>query len=247
MKHFNGKTLIKLSMVFFFVVSILGCSTSIEKVTIDSKYLTLDINQEETLKITIEPSDSELELSDFHSSPSDIIKVKDFKDNQLTIQSLTKEGTATIVYKNDNLESNTVTIQVIDKQAVALAEAKKQEELEKQKAEETKKQEEAAKQKAEEDKKKEEAAKKKAEETKKAEQQNQTTNKTRSSQSSTSKKSSSSQSTPSTTKDIGGSVYIPKTGKKYHSNPNCSNMKNPTKTSLSDAKSRGYTACKKCY
>lgn len=238
MKYFNGKTLIKLSMIFFFVVSILGCSTSIEKVTIDSKDLTLDINQNETLKITIEPSDSELELSDFHSSHSDIIKVKDFKDNQLTIQSLTKEGTATIVYKNDDLESNTVTIQVIDKQAVALAEAKKQEEAAKQKAEEEKKKEEA-KQKAEEEKKKEEAAKQKTEEAKKNEQQKQTT---------TSKKStSSSQSTTSTTKDVGGTVYIPKTGKKYHSNPNCSNMKNPRQVSLSDAKSKGYTACKKCY
>lgn len=240
MKYFNGKTLIKLSMVFFFVVSIFGCSTSIDKVTIDSKDLTLDINQNETLEITIEPSDSELKINDFHSSHSDIVKVKDFKDNQLTIQSLTKEGTATIVYKSDDLESNMVTIQVIDKQAVALAEAKKQEELEKQKAQEAKKQEEAAKQKVEEEKKKEEEAKK-------AEQQKQTTNKTTNSQSTTSKKSSSSQSTTSTTKDVGGSVYIPKTGKKYHSNPNCSNMKNPTQTSLSDAKSRGYTACKKCY
>lgn len=42
-------------------------------------------------------------------------------------------------------------------------------------------------------------------------------------------------------------VWIPSSGSKYHSNPNCSNMNNPSKVSISDAKSRGYTACKKCY
>lgn len=42
-------------------------------------------------------------------------------------------------------------------------------------------------------------------------------------------------------------VYISSTGSKYHSNPNCSGMNNPTSISLEDAKSRGYTACKRCY
>lgn len=42
-------------------------------------------------------------------------------------------------------------------------------------------------------------------------------------------------------------VWIPKSGKKYHSNPNCSGMKGPSKVSISEAKSRGYTACKKCW
>ena len=36
-------------------------------------------------------------------------------------------------------------------------------------------------------------------------------------------------------------------GTKYHSNPNCSNMKNPVEISLSEAQSRGYDPCKKCY
>jgi len=43
------------------------------------------------------------------------------------------------------------------------------------------------------------------------------------------------------------SVWIPKTGSKYHSKPNCSNMKNPKQVSLSYAVSAGYEACKKCY
>ena len=42
-------------------------------------------------------------------------------------------------------------------------------------------------------------------------------------------------------------VWIPRTGKKYHSNPNCSNMRKPSKVSLATAKSKGYKPCKKCY
>ncbi len=42
-------------------------------------------------------------------------------------------------------------------------------------------------------------------------------------------------------------VYIPQSGKKYHNNPNCSNMKNPSEVTLQQAKSSGYTPCKRCY
>jgi len=42
-------------------------------------------------------------------------------------------------------------------------------------------------------------------------------------------------------------VWIPRTGKKYHSNPNCSNMKNPSQVDIAVAKNRGYGPCSKCY
>ena len=42
-------------------------------------------------------------------------------------------------------------------------------------------------------------------------------------------------------------VWIPKSGSKYHSDPECSNMKDPTQVSLSQAESMGYTPCKKCW
>ncbi len=45
----------------------------------------------------------------------------------------------------------------------------------------------------------------------------------------------------------GSMVWIPKTGHKYHSNPNCSNMKNPSQVTINQAKDRGYTPCSKCY
>ena len=46
---------------------------------------------------------------------------------------------------------------------------------------------------------------------------------------------------------IGNMVWIPRTGSKYHSKSNCSNMKNPTQVTQSQAISRGYEPCKKCY
>lgn len=56
---------------------------------------------------------------------------------------------------------------------------------------------------------------------------------------------------PSTSSDPstsdGTTVWIPKSGSKYHSSPSCSNMKDPTQVSLSTAIAEGYTACKKCH
>lgn len=42
-------------------------------------------------------------------------------------------------------------------------------------------------------------------------------------------------------------VWIPRSGNRYHSNPNCSNMKNPSQVTLSYAQSLGKTPCRKCY
>ena len=42
-------------------------------------------------------------------------------------------------------------------------------------------------------------------------------------------------------------VWIPKTGKKYHTRKTCSNMNNPRQVSKEYAEDHGYTPCKKCY
>lgn len=42
-------------------------------------------------------------------------------------------------------------------------------------------------------------------------------------------------------------VWICDTGKRYHTNKECSNMNYPYKVTITEAQSRGYTACKKCY
>ena len=42
-------------------------------------------------------------------------------------------------------------------------------------------------------------------------------------------------------------VWISQSGSKYHSNSSCSNMKNPTQITISEAQDRGLEPCKKCY
>ncbi|MBQ8748577.1 MAG: hypothetical protein IJZ14_02075 [Oscillospiraceae bacterium] len=43
-------------------------------------------------------------------------------------------------------------------------------------------------------------------------------------------------------------VWIPTNGgKKYHKSASCSNMKNPERVTQSEAESRGFTPCKRCY
>lgn len=43
------------------------------------------------------------------------------------------------------------------------------------------------------------------------------------------------------------SVWVSKSGTKYHRDPSCSGMKNPSKITKSEAESRGLTPCKRCY
>lgn len=50
-----------------------------------------------------------------------------------------------------------------------------------------------------------------------------------------------------TSTPVSATVWLSRTGKKYHSNPSCSNMKNPIKATLDDAIAQGRTACSKCY
>ena len=42
-------------------------------------------------------------------------------------------------------------------------------------------------------------------------------------------------------------VWIPKSGEKYHTNPTCSNMKDPTQVTKEEAERRGYEPCKRCH
>lgn len=42
-------------------------------------------------------------------------------------------------------------------------------------------------------------------------------------------------------------VWIPQSGKKYHSKANCSGMKDPSQVTQEEAEDMGYTPCKKCH
>lgn len=50
----------------------------------------------------------------------------------------------------------------------------------------------------------------------------------------------------STSEDDGLFAFISQSGNKYHSKPNCSNMKSPTPITVQDAELQGYEPCKKC-
>lgn len=66
---------------------------------------------------------------------------------------------------------------------------------------------------------------------------------------SVSNNSSSNSSIERSNTPISGMVWLTRTGEKYHSKPDCgrSNPNNSYQVTLSEAQSRGYTACKKCY
>lgn len=100
-------------------------------------------------------------------------------------------------------------------------------------------QEEEAKKKAEEQRKKtEEEEKKKAEEEQRRAQE--------AAQKAAEEAAAAAQA-PSTPQTDAATVWIPHTGSKYHSNPNCSNMKSPTAVTIDQAMAWGYDRCKKCW
>lgn len=51
----------------------------------------------------------------------------------------------------------------------------------------------------------------------------------------------------SSVRENGNTVWIPQSGSKYHSTPDCSGMKNPSQVTKAEAVSRGYAPCKRCY
>lgn len=54
-------------------------------------------------------------------------------------------------------------------------------------------------------------------------------------------------STESAETPVSATVWLSRTGTKYHSNPSCSNMKNPIEATEDEAIAAGRTACSKCY
>lgn len=242
-KIFKGLKFLGIGFIVLIVIGMIFGGESLDKIHIDSKHLKMDVNEEKEIALIFSPEDAHLSIDDFQLNHDGIVEIKDIKDHQLIIKSLKKSGDVTLQYKDNNIKSNAITIQVVDQKALAALEKQKEEEA-KEKAEEEAKQKEATK-KAEEEAKQKEAAKKAEEEKqKKASEQKQNTTNT---SSKTKSNTTTSTKTTQTHNETSSMVYIPKTGKKYHSNPNCSNMKNPRQVSITEAKRRHYEPCKKCY
>lgn len=130
-----------------------------EKIEISAQTSEMDINDSQNISITLTPSDANSEI-EYIVENTDIVALTT-KDGIATIESKS-EGTATITAKSGNVESNQLTITVIDEERIeqekAEAERLAQEEAARKAEEERLAQEEAARKAEEERLAKEQAA-----------------------------------------------------------------------------------------
>lgn len=222
----NKKDWRKIAFVVLLIFTLLRWIASffsdpmVSSITLSNKDIVMDINSSEKLNFKFAPDDGTSEDMEVIISKDKILSTDDeisTSKNSFTIHSGKKTGTVTLYLKDNRSDVASNKIKVKVEDKAAIRKAKEEA---KRKAEEKKKKEEAAKKKAE-----AEAAKKKAEEEAqlKAEEE------------------------AAATEAQEEMVWVPNTGSKYHSNPNCSNMRDPREVTISEAKSEGFTPCKKCY
>lgn len=191
----------------------------VSSITLNSKDIVMDINSSEKLNFKFAPDDGTSEDMEVVISKDKILSTDDkISTSKNNFTIYSGKKTGTVtLYIKDN--RGDVSSNKIKVKVEDKAAIKKAKEEAKRKAEEEKKKkEEAAKKKAE-----AEAAKKKAAEEAKRKAE------------------------ATATESQEEMVWVPNTGSKYHSNPNCSNMDNPREEPISEAKSEGFTPCKKCY
>ena len=223
-----------------------GFNAESELEQIHTTWLDTEFDIHDTVKLAVSPYPSDAKINNLSISDNDIATLS-YEDGVATI-SFKETGTAEIqLIANDSISSEIVEIKVIDEEAenqkrLEEEARKKAEEEARKKAEEEarKKAEEEARKKAEEEarKKAEEEARKKAEEeaAKKAEEERLAA-----------EQAAAERAAQEAEEPQEEMVWIPRSGSKYHSHSGCSNMKNPTEVTISDAQARGYDACKKCY
>ena len=202
----------------------LDCGSTIE----------LDLKETSTIPVLFSEEGANTDKIEFVSSDQNILTfTSEQTGNSLTgIITPKAEGTAEIMISAGNVESTPVTVTIIDSERIAAEEAARkaaEEEAARKAAEE-----EAAKKAAEEEAAKkaaeEEAAKKAAEEeaAKKAAEE-------------------AAQQQAAAQQPQEQMVWIPQSGSKYHSKSSCSGMDGPRQIPISQAISRGYEPCKRCY
>lgn len=197
----------------------LNAPSELESISADWEQTEFDVTETTEVSIRTTPSDAEIESLEL--SENDFAEL-DYTDGKAVI-TFKSPGKATLYFTaNDDVDSNEVTITVTDKAAEkAAAEAKAKEEAEKAAAEAQAQAEAEAAAQAQAEAESQAAAQAQAE--------------------------AEAQAAAQAQQPQGEMVWIPQTGSKYHSNSSCSNMKNPTQVTISEAQSRGYEPCKKCY
>lgn len=185
-----------------------------------------DISETTEVKITGYPDDAE--ITSLELSENSIAEL-DYSDGKAII-TFTDTGEAALFFTaNGDVTSSTTTITVVDREAEELAEKEAEEQAEQERIAQEQAEQEAQAQ-AE-----QEAAEQAAAEQAAAEQATQE-------QAQQEEQASQKQQQPQEQM-----VWIPQSGSKYHSNPSCSGMNNPTQVTISKAQSMGYEPCKKCY
>ena len=151
-KYSNWKKAFKIIISAFFVLCVMGSCNApdLESITLSADTATThDINKEIKIKQNTNPDNHSLSASDFKATGGEIKS----KDGTIYFVS-SKAGTFEIYARSSGVTSNTLTFKIEDKNAIAKAKEKKEEEAKKKAEEEQKKKEEQEK------KEKEKAAKK---------------------------------------------------------------------------------------
>lgn len=255
-----------LAFIMFCVVASFFIELDVDEIDIDNKTVTMDVNDTETIDFKISPSSATYESLKIESTSSNIDTR--INDDKIIINSKNAEGIYSFTVICDSVKSDPIKVKVINKtleEQRKLADAQKiqeqkQKELEKQQKE------------LEQQQKELELKQQKEKEQEKVKQNTTTSNKnTTSSNKKISSSSNKKKNTSSNNKNTSSSkkknssnnssnkketpkqntnsktVYLSRTGTKYHSKPNCGNMKSAIAVSLSEAKSRGKSPCKKCF
>lgn len=181
---------------------------------------TYDINSDVNITLKTDPENFEIPDSAFKTSDGKL----DFKDNKIIFTS-SRGGNFKIYVKYSDVKSNTLTLYFEDKEAIAQEQAE-QERIAQEQAEQARIAQEQAEQARIAQGQAEQAriAQEQAEQARIAQEQSQQ---------------------PASQERM---VWIPATGEKYHSKPDCGRMdeNRASYVSLTEAKNRGYTPCSKC-
>ena len=226
------------------IVGLFGNDPKIEEITIDGSDVTLDINQEAKFPYDFYPSSSNEEIL---FSDCDGYEISlDENSKNIIVKTLNEEKNCELKLSSSEANSNIINLTIVDSVKKAEEEKIAAEKAEQERIEAER----LATEKAEQERlEAERLAAEKAEQERiaaeKAEQERIAAEQAAQQAAAQSQQSSNEQYTEPANNGV--RVYIPQSGSKYHSNPSCSNMKNPTEVSIDEAISWGYTPCKKCY
>lgn len=216
----------------------------------DETELQLDVNESKNLVLKVSPENAGTEDLEYCTSNEEVASLEKADENSegnsinLKLTPVAEGECEVFAKTSKEIESNKVSVKVVDNERILAEEKAKQEEEKSRQEAEIKAKEEAEKQAAK-------AAEEQQIRVQAEEKKEQAVEKTKkvSSSSSTSKKgtksSSSAKSNKSTNNSNGKQIYRTPKGKRYHFDPDCGG-KNSYSTTLDEALSAGLTPCKKC-